>query len=286
MKLVTCLAHCDPAKLPILSQVLKQQKLLCEEVHVCVLTDKTRAEDLELIRSFVPEQTAQFKVEIINRDYDKLPSPWLLTWAHKEIMRERFSDPTYTHFMCIEDDMEVTPTCFNYWLRERENLKAFSEYNIYPSFLRVEWNTEHQTWAATDAIKGDQFSVSQSPRLLPGQGYGYINLGRAYQGMYLYDRELMQEHVQSATFDLDQFVPDWRSRILHTKWPLGLTEAAVLALTHANVPSGCYSRNFIPFYTKYNMVDPCCFVHHLPDKYTNMPDTDQGKVWVNNLLRD
>ena len=96
----------------------------------------------------------------------------------------------------------------------------------------------------------------------------------------------MHEHINSITFDLDSFVPDWRARIQHKNWPLGLTEAAVLALTNVDVPTGCISRNFIPFYTKYNMIDPCCFVHHLPDKYTNMPDTDQGKALINSLLRD
>jgi hypothetical protein len=286
MKLVTCLAHFDPSKLPILAQVVKMQKLLCEEVHVCILTDKTVKEDIDLIRSFIPEDTQQFKAEIINLGYDKLPSPWLLTWAHKQIMRERFSDPSYTHFMCIEDDMEVTPTNFNYWIRSREKLKTFTEYNIYPSFLRVEWNRELQQWAATDAVKGDHFSIKQSPRLLLDEGYGFVNLSRTYQGMYLYDRELMHEHINSITFDLDSFVPDWRARIQHKNWPLGLTEAAVLALTNVDVPTGCISRNFIPFYTKYNMIDPCCFVHHLPDKYTNMPDTDQGKALINSLLRD
>ncbi len=199
-------------------------------------------------------------------------------------MRERFADPSYTHFMCIEDDMEVTPTSFNYWLEGRARLKVVSPYNIYPSFLRVEWNTQARQWAATDAIQGDRFSIKGSPRLLLDEGYGFINLGRTYQGMYLYDRELMQEHIASASFDLDSYVPDWKRRIEHTTWPLGLTEAAVMALTKVDVPAGCHSRNFVPFYPKYQIIDPCCFVHHLPDKYTNTPDSDQGKVMVNDLL--
>jgi len=281
MKLFTCLAHVDPQKLPYVAQVLKMQERLMDEVHVYIITNKTKAEEIDLIYSFVPPQTNRFKVEVVNRDYDKLPSPWLLTWVHKQLMLEKFADPTYTHFMCIEDDMEVTQTNVNYWISEREKLKP---YNIYPSFMRVEWSKEFQQWAMTDSMKGDIFSVCNHPKLNLIEGYGYINLGRTYQGMFFYDRELMEEHIQSISFYLERFIPDWQARILHTGWPLGLTEQAVFALTHINVPPGCISRNFLPYYTKYNMIDPCCFVHHLPDEYINISDMDHGKVLTKDIL--
>jgi hypothetical protein len=68
MKLITCLAHVDPGKLPLLAQVLAMQRLLCEEVHVCILTNKTRQEETDLIRAHIPEQSARFRVEVVNRD--------------------------------------------------------------------------------------------------------------------------------------------------------------------------------------------------------------------------
>jgi len=183
--------------------------------------------------------------------------------------------------MCIEDDMEVTPVNIDYWLRSRNDLKQF---NLYPSFLRVEWNKSSKKWAMTDSVRGDQFSVSQSPRVDVKNGRSYINIGRSYQGMFLYDRELMKEHIDSISFDLFKFIPDWQSRIQHKDWPLGLTENAVFGLTHINVPNGCFSRNFLPFYPKYLTVDPCCYVHHLPDKYTNTLESDSGKVFVSDML--
>lgn len=281
MKLFTCLAHADPRKLPELSKVLKMQELLMDQVHVCIITNLQTESEINAIYDSAPQQSKRFKLEVYNRDCNELPSPWLLTWVHKKLMFEKFQDTSYTHFMCIEDDMEVTPINISYWLEDREKLKPL---NLYPSFLRVEWNKSLAEWTMADSMRGDAFSYSESPHVDRLDGHSFINLARTYQGMFFYDRELMSEHVNSISFDLFKFLPDWQLRIKHEDWPLGLTEAAVFGLTHINVPSGCYSRNFVPVHPKYLTVDPCCFVHHLPNKYTNIPDTDQGKVLVRQML--
>ena len=281
MKLFTCLAHADPKKNAILSQVLAAQENLFDEVHVCVITNLTDSKDIEAIYKCAPRNTNRFNVEVYNEGCDILPSPWLLTWVHKKLMLQKFTDQSFTHFMCIEDDMEVTSSNIDYWMRARSDLHS---YNLYPSFMRVEWNNLHQQWAMADSMMGDSFSISRSPRVDIRNGYSFINLGRTYQGMFLYDRELMQEHINSISYDLFKFIPDWQIRIQHSEWPLGVTENAVFALTHMNVPKGCYSRNFIPIYPKYLTIDPACFVHHLPDKYTNLLDLDHGKVLIRDVL--
>lgn len=281
MKLFTCLAHADPRKLPELSKVLKMQELLMDQVHVCIITNLSTESEISAIYDSAPKQSKRFKLDVYNKDCNELPSPWLLTWAHKKLMFEKFQDSSYTHFMCIEDDMEVTPINVSYWLEDREKLKPL---NLYPSFLRVEWNESLAEWTMADSMRGDTFSYSGSPHVDRLDGHSFINLARTYQGMFFYDRELMNEHVNSISFDLFKFLPDWQLRIKHEDWPLGLTEAAVFGLTHINVPKGCYSRNFVPVHPKYLTVDPCCFVHHLPNKYTNIPDTDQGKVLVRQML--
>ena len=281
MKLFTCMAHADPRKLPYLAPVLKMQALLCESVHVCIITNLFDPAALSAIHACAPPLSERFTMEIYNHGCDQLPSPWLLTWVHKKLMLEKFRDPSYTHFMCIEDDMEVTPANMRYWLHNREVLRP---YNLYPSFLRVEWNTVDSQWAMTDSELGDSYSISKSPRLNLDGGHHFINLPKSYQGIFLYDRELMQEHIDAVLFDLFQFIPDWQNRILNAHWPLCLTEAAVFGLTYINVNPGCYSRNFLPFFPKYRMVDPQCFVHHLPDKYTNMPESTSGKVYIRDML--
>jgi hypothetical protein len=282
MKLFTCTAHAVADKLPFLKQVLYMQQFLADEVHVYVMTNKTSQHDLEQIQAIFPPTTDRFNVEVINRDYQNLPSPWLLTWAHKPLMLEKFQDPSYTHFMYVEDDMEVTPMNFNYWIKSREILRP---HGLYPSFIRVEWSDTRQDWALIDFIEGDKFSVSELPRVSYTDGLGFVNLPRPYQGMFLYDRELMLEHIQDKTFDLFQCRPDWESAILKTEWPMGLTEAAAFALTFTNVPTGCISRNFVPYFTKYRIIDPHCFVHHLPNKYINVEDKPQGKVFSAGFLK-
>jgi hypothetical protein len=280
-KLFTCMAHADLRKIDHLARVLKMQDGLMDEVHVCIITNMTKRADLETIYDNSPPRTKRFRVEIYNEYCDKLPSPWLLTWVHKKVMLEKYQDSTYTHFMCIEDDMEVTPTNIEYWLDDRKRLKPFG---LYPSFLRVEWSDRLREWTMTDSVRGDLFSYSNSPHLDFVDGRSFVNLPRTYQGMFFYDRELMSEHINSISFDLFRFLPDWRQRILSTEWPLGLTEAAVTGISHQNVPEGCYSRNFIPVYAKYLLIDPCCFVHHLPNKYTDQEGSSLGKVAVRAVL--
>jgi hypothetical protein len=255
-----------------------------DEVHVCIITNITNSNVLDGILSRAPAQSSRFKIEIYNRDCETLPSPWLLTWVHKKLMFERFNDASYSHFMCIEDDLEVTPLNVNYWLRGREALRS---YNLYPSFIRVEWDNTKLAWAMADSEAGDQISVRASP-LVENAGFSsYINLKRHYQGMFLYDRDLMQEHLQSKSFYFERFVPDWERRLkVSPIWPGGITELALEGLTYCNVPNGFLSRNVVPFYRKYLMIDPCCFVHHLPDKYANMPEVVLGKVLVNDILTE
>lgn len=281
MKLYTCLAHIDLSKLAYLRQVLYSQQLLFEEVHVAIVTNKINSIEINEILSVAPENTHRFQVEVINRDYDKLPSAWLLPWVHKVLMYEKFQDTTYTHFLNIEDDIEVTPKNIDYWLRAREDLRP---YRLFPSFFRVEWSEGQQDWVSVDALQGDQFSVDRLPHVMKSLDYGYVNLPRTYQGMFLYDRELMGEYISSGNYAIDEAFPHWRYAIQFEDSPLGLGEASHFGLSEVGVPSGCMSRNFLPFFAKYNMLDPSCFVHHLHNKYANISTSPHGKVLLSDLL--
>ncbi len=238
--------------------------------------------EIEEILAVAPPITSKFKVEVVNRGYQDLPSPWLLSWAHKVLMHEKFQDQTYTHFMNIEDDLLVTACNINYWLSARDFLRP---YNIFPSFFRVEWSEKNQDWVSVDAVEGDRFAVKDCPRIAARDGYGYINLPRVYQGMFLYDRELMQEYIDSKKFVIEEAFPNWRHAIQFKSSPLGLGEASHAGISEVNVPRGLISRNFLPFFEKYNMIDPACFVHHLPNKFANTTYSGHGKVFLRNLLK-
>lgn len=282
MKVFTCLVHLDSSKLHLLNRVLLSQEFLFDEVHVAIITNKFQKNDLNLILTALPLQSKRFKIEIINRQYEALPSPWLLAWVHKTLMHEKFQDETYSHFLNIEDDIEISLTNIEYWLNARNELR---NHNLFPSFFRVEFNDSKSEWVSVDAIRGDKFSTSNLPRLIKNEEYGYINLPRIYQGMFLYDRELMQEYVNSGKYVIDEAFPHWRYALQYPTSPLGLGEASHDGISQINVPEGFFSRNLLPCNLKYSLLDPCCFVHHIHNKYTNIEASEHGKVFVNQILR-
>jgi len=281
MKLFTTLVNIDSSKLCLLNTVLESQQYLFEEVSVAIITNKYIEKDIELIKSVIPIQSKRFHVEVVNRGYENLPSPWLLAWVHKTLMHEKFQDSTFTHFLNIEDDIEILPTNIDYWLRAREDLRA---HNFYPSFFRVEYNESKNEWVSVDAIEGDFFSLSKLPQLIINNCRAYINLPRIYQGMFLYDRELMSEYINSGKYVIEEAFPHWRYALQFPDSPIGLGEASHNGLTQINVNPGFISRNLLPCNMKYKLFDPGCFVHHIHDKYTYMESSKHGKISTSQLL--
>lgn len=279
MKLLTCIVfHYKKERLCYLQKIVNMQQHLAEVVNVVVNTNTSDANELESIRLIAPVSSARFTFEIESFD---LPNPWLLPWAHKVTFARKMSDPSFTHFMFTEDDIEVAPVNVQYWLNARDLLRPL---NLYPSFFRVEWSEEKKCWTSTDIA--EPVSVSKSPRVRSNSSdYQFINLPNPYQAMFFYDRELMEEHAASETFDITRY--GRIEMIDHNKnWGGGgVAERANYALTFVNVPPGFTSRNIIPFFEKYMLIDPRCFVHHLPNNYANnMPDIEFGKLGVNDVL--
>lgn len=279
VKLLACIAfHYQEQRLTYLQQVLHLQQYLAPQVHVVVTTTTDDPEALARIATIAPPASARYHCEI---EYFSLPNPWLLPWAHKVVIAQKFGDLSFTHFMYVEDDIEVAPANVDYWLRAREALRPFG---LYPSFFRVEWQEQRQTWTSTDVA--DPVSLARAPVLHSIYGdYQYLNMPNPYQAMFFYDRELMLEHMASESFDvikygqienIDRF-PGWGGG--------GVAERASHGLTFVNVPSGFTSRNVIPFLGKFRLIDPRCFVHHLPNNYANQrPELKLGKVAVQELL--
>jgi len=283
MKLFTCITfHFRADKLAYLQHVLSWQPRLAPSVQVALITNTVVEDELAAIAAVLPPPTDAFQCQIFNHGPQPLPSPWLLTWLHKPLMLKKYQDdPGTTHFMYLEDDHEITPTNIAYWLEGREQLRPFG---LYPSFLQVEWSASQQEWTSVALFNDEQVSIARSPRLTThDERAHYINLSKVYQGMFLYDRELMGEHIAAVSFDYSRYVPDLEARFA-SSWGGGIAEAATDGLTFVNVPAGCHSRNFVPYFPKYRLLDPRCFVHHLPDKYANTPDSPFGHLPVRQIL--
>jgi hypothetical protein len=219
------------------------------------------------------------QAKVVVEIYAGLPNPWLLTWAHKVSFAKRLPDTSFTHFMYTEDDLEVTPINIDFWLSARELLRPFG---LYPSFFRVEWLEQNRYWVSCDIV--NPVNIGCSPRVtIAKDSYGFINLPNPYQAVFFYDRELMLEHAASESFDVMKY-GHIETICSNPNWPGGgVAERANFALTFTNVPQGFTSRNVVPYFEKFNSIDPRCFIHHLPNRYAN-PNGGLGSLRVSDVL--
>ena len=280
MKLLTCLVfHYRPERLQFLKQVSHAHQFLAPTVQTVITTNTSDPQELESIMSISPSNNARFSIEI--ESFSDLPRPWLLPWAHKAPFAKKMQDPSYTHFLFSEDDIEVTPTNIEYWMRTREKLRPFG---LYPSFFRVEWCEDKEEWMSSDVTEPVSLAVTFKLRSSSGN-YHYLNMPNPYQAMFFYDRELMEEHAASHTFDIMTY--GHVETIDHNKnWGGGgVAERANFALTYVDVPAGFTSRNVVPYFEKFMQLDPHCFIHHLPNNYANSnSESGLGQLLVRNLL--
>ena len=278
MKLLICIAfHYKEDRLTFLSQILKQHKMLADQVHVLILTNTDNDINISNIRSAIPSNSTSFLIEIVA--FLDLPNPWMLTWAHKDIMRDKFLDLSYTHFLYTEDDIELTRRNIDYWILNREILR---EKGLYPCFLRVEWSIDMRCWTSTDLVENINLDIVPCISLLEGTRQ-YFNSPNPYQGLFFYDRELMAEHLNSSTSDIKVY--GGIDKISLFEGGGGVAERANFALTFHNIPFGFTSRTALPYFKKYNIIDPECFIHHLPDDYANRkPNSRHGKISTSDLI--
>lgn len=264
INLLSCISfHYVESRLQYLRQTLATQPLLAEQVRVLVLTNTDTAEHLDAIRACFPAATEQFACEVLTAG--PLDHPFDLTWVHKQVLCKVFlPDPTFSHFLYLEDDIGLKPEGMAYWLEAREQLRP---YGLYPSFIRVERSQDAAVWRSSDQ------TIRTCARLLPhvrlSPSLWFVNLPNPYQGMYLFDRELAAEHVSGPAIHRRFSPAGWQVR-----------ERAAQGQTFVAVPRGFIARNAVPFDPRNNSISPQCFVHHLPNTYADDPGSPFGKLTV------
>jgi hypothetical protein len=228
---------------------------------VFVITNTNSTDEQQLIKTAINDRAEIYVPKYIGH-------PYLLTWGHFDIFRKHFQiDPEISHFMYLEDDIEIKPNNIEYWLRGREDLRLAG---LIPSFLRYEFAAQETEMRSTDvksSIELDKLSIFKNNN----GNYCYINLPQPYQGMYLLDRELAKEHLFGISSN-----PDFGT------W--GIREKAAQGLTFLNVPSGYFSRNVVGFMKNEGLIDPNALIHHMPNNYANNPKTKLGKIKIKDLI--
>jgi hypothetical protein len=148
---------------------------------------------------------------------------------------------------------------------------------FYPSFVRFE-KKDGEEYAA-DFLR--PLNVDNQPK------HGsWINLEFMYQGMYLMDREMMEEYLDSKASLFYRHGKNGEQYRLSTDKmkpsPWCIRESATQGLSFVNVPIGFRSRNLVK--TQSNLIVKECLIEHLPANYCNDEKSKFGKTKIQDTL--
>ena len=181
----------------------------------------------------------------------------LLPWYHVNLMRKFFNRTEITHFISKKN--------VYYWINSRKILKKF---NLIPGFTRTETNPFNKEIYAIDFVKKNE--LKDLPNLYLNKTYDFINHHYPYQGMYLYDRELMKEYLFGPSSNPDCGHGAYKINYLDTRMiNLDLMAKANIGLTYIDVPEGFYNRIVTLYNKDQQRIDKVCCVEHLSQKYSN-----------------
>jgi hypothetical protein len=171
----------------------------------------------------------------------------------------------YTHFLYTEDDLVFCQENFAFWLETREML---SSYGLIPSFIRFEIAKESGRKFSTDQVMPTK--ILESP-IVQIEESSFTNLDNPYQGCYLLDRDLLEEHLNGESSSPE--TGHWKTR-----------ERAAQGLTFSNVPENFHARNVVKFDAINKTLDIRQFIHHSPNNYVCNDETLFGSLPLENLL--
>ena len=259
--------HYNEDHLQHLRKISEQFPLLAESVSVHVVSNEGDRDKKQRIAASV-RQGRDFDVQVHTPTY--LGHPFLLTWCHFYVFRILFElDKDITHYMYLEDDILVRPDNIDYWLRSYETLKIF---NLIPAFLRYDTDERSMDIYSTDQRQKSEFS--QLAKVKISNDYCFLNLIDGYQGMYLLDRELMNQHLNGPSS-----IPEY-------SYFSGIREKAAAGLSHTNVPQGCLHRLFTGYDLALQRIDPGSLIHHLRSTHSraNAETHPVGYIKVEDLI--
>jgi hypothetical protein len=260
--LVAVTFHFAPERLEYLKRITRDLPSFADHVQLVIVTNVPDEESHRQIRARV---SGLSDVDIVVPNV--LGHPYLLTWIHREVFRLRYhNQPDISHFLYLEDDIEIKLENIIYWLEGRERLAAFG---LIPSFLRYEVKEGSTEKYATDISR--QTPLFQLPRVRFLSTYYFVNLPEPYQATYLLDRQLAGEHLFGPSAS-----PDFG--------PWNIREKAAQGVTFLEVPKGCFSRNFIGVNISDKSVDSRALIHHIANNYANNPTIHFGKLPVKKIL--
>jgi hypothetical protein len=204
--------------------------------------------------------------------FPDLADPWHLPWCHKHLISGRFLDITtgYSHYIHVEDDILVSFDNFCYFVRYRDLLRSE---RLIPSFHRVEFRSDDNRLYLVDQIGVSDFP---SRKRIEVDKFSFVNPDYPHNAMFILDRDLALEYVNSLSFDRD------RSANLRPQW--GLCERASMGLCFENPAEGFSCRYAIPVNADSLKTPYWSWVYHIAGNYTKNPRLPLGKTELNQLF--
>lgn len=276
--LVAITFHYNKQRLKYLFQIVKTLSgFPTAAMDILVLTNATATDEIDSIRrmcgplvSFAAECSTCFKsLEV--RSAPALAHPHNLPWVQKQIIVDQFVDSRsgYTHYVCLEDDIEFSFANFCYFLKYRQ---IFYRVGLLPSFLRVEYNFSDDQLYCTDQINVVRMD---NRRIVKMDGFWFANMDNPYTGMFILDHDLAREYVASRSFDIETSTEVYR-------W--GVRERAAMGLCFELVPNGFFSRYVVPINPIELSVPGFAYIYHTSNNYANDPDEPFGKLLMTRLF--
>lgn len=189
----------------------------------------------------------------------ELSDPYHYTWEHKKYMTE-FLESDYTHFAYLEGNIDVTQKTFNYWNKTRQLFKE-NGHNLIPATHRIQKNKEGQIYSL------DTIHKQTGCRQMIIGGQTFVFLSEPYQGMFIMDKELVEEHINSGYYSLGH------------KHSYGIRESANLGNIYVNVPPNLPHRAALPL-----NIPSECMVEHFGTDYLNDKNSPHAKIKIEELF--
>ncbi len=270
------------ATIPFFYNEKKIDKLfiVCENIikiskksKIIILTNNISAKQLKKLKN-KSKKFPNIKLKI----HKNILNNRLLPWYHVSLMKEAYKDTTYSHFLYLEDDICINKENFLYWCNSRNALKKF---NLIPGFIRIEKNKNDLY--AIDFIK--KVKKNKLANVSINKSYNFISHKYPYQAMYLYDRELIKEHLDGPSSNPDCGHGAFNTNFIDKRMiNLDLMAKASIGLTYINVPSGFESRIVVLYNLNKKQLDEKCYINHLSNKYSKLKNSWFGNYKVGEVI--
>ncbi len=265
-------------RLKFLSKICSNLETLDTNIDLTLVVNNEAYKKKDKIKEIL-SQSCSFEINFF--EPKNLLDPRLLTYSHFEVVKEKLKDVNVSHFLYLEDDISIDVNNVKYWLTARESLK---KYKLIPSFLRTEINRDDKQIYLVDSIKKNNFFWQ--PKVFSNSSdIALINLLDYFTPAYLYDRELMEEHINGPSGSIDFGHPTHDERWNIPKMQeQGVMERASSLLAFYNVPKGFLHRNVVPISKKTKIIKDYCLIPHLSNRFTHVEVSSFGRIKVKDLF--